>query len=93
MAELKPVDEVPGIEREGSARKSEPIVNEFMESGTKAAAVEDEDSKAQSTKQTLARYVKSRNLPIEVVTRKGTVYMRRTDLDTQAESEPETAAV
>lgn len=74
---LAPVDltEIPEISRAGKASK---VVEEFRQSGMQAAVVGDHTP---SFATSLKRYVKSlgENADTEVVTRKGTIYLRRTD--------------
>lgn len=64
---------IPEVTREGPALKT---LKEFMDSGIQAALVE---ADTQSFGSSLKAAAKKSNLPVEVMSRGGAVYIRRTD--------------
>lgn len=70
---LEPADvtEIPEISREGKAMR---LVEEFLNSGLPAATVTDH---AKTFAASLNRYIKKSGVPVKVLTRQGTIYLRK----------------
>lgn len=75
LAAIDP-SEIPAQTRSG---KASVVIDAFMESGNAGARVDDA---TKGFNVALRKYVKANELPVEVVTRKGVHYLRRTDLAT-----------
>ena len=67
-------NEIPAQTRSG---KASVVIDEFMESGVTAVKLTDA---TKGFNVALRKYVKANDLPVEVVTRAGTHYLRRSDL-------------
>lgn len=76
------------------ASRSEPIVNEFLESDLEVALVDvsDLDKGAAGIATTLNLYITKRNVPVRVAQRQGQVYLvRMTDEEVEARSAAQAA--
>lgn len=88
MAQLAQVEQLPTIEREGSARVAGPIVEDFVASGFSVAKVEREegDAKPQSMKAILQKYIETREVDASVFVRNGEVYLQRGRKETKSDT-------
>lgn len=81
-------DEVPTGSGGRRARKSGPILDSFIESGAYTVRInkdalegDDKDKAAKSTLSSLGSYARNNELPVDVFSRGGDIYLRRMDVD------------
>lgn len=85
MVKFVPVspEEVPNIREGRRGRVSYPILKSFLETGVVLARLDRTgmQQSAQSLNMCLNQYIRNHDLPIEMFTRSGEIYLGRTDLD------------
>lgn len=67
------LDDVPEVQRSGKASK---VIESFLQSGMQAAEIE---NGAKTFSIALRRYIKTNEVPVEVVVRGGKTYLRATE--------------
>jgi hypothetical protein len=89
FVEVSP-DEIPQLRESRRGRVSYPILKTFMETGMTMAQLDRQgiQQSLQSLSSSLTAYIRNHNLPIKMFTRKGQIYLMRTDTNEEGDAMP-----